>query len=106
MVPGRFVPTNPDLGDMLRRKDLHFEITYVVCFFSITHFQISKFQYSRFPKIWIPRTPYVRYGVASERAVRRLELRKNRLTAISVVNTGDELMNAIIVANQHMTQTG
>ena len=47
-----FLPTNPDLADILGRMDLSFEI---FCFFIvlIPNFWISRSQNSGFPKIWI-----------------------------------------------------
>ena len=52
MGPGGFVPTNPDLADMLGRTDLDFEPLFFG-FVWIPNFQISRFQISKFPEIWL-----------------------------------------------------
>ena len=54
MGPGGFLPTNPDLADILGRTDLDFDnfcFLFFVCF-GIPNFQISRFQISKFPEIW------------------------------------------------------
>ena len=57
MAPNRarriFVPTNPDLADILGRTDLNFDIFY---FFFIT-FWTPTFWISRSPDLQIPRFP-------------------------------------------------
>ena len=50
MGPGGFVPTNPDLADILGRTDLHFEILYFFVFW------IPNFWISRSPDFQIPRS--------------------------------------------------
>ena len=45
--PGGFFPTNPDLADILGRKDFDFENFYFFDFFGIPNYQIS-----RSPEIW------------------------------------------------------
>ena len=47
-----FVPTNPDLADILGDTDFDFENLYFFGFWGIPHFQISRFQISKFPEIW------------------------------------------------------
>ena len=49
-----FVPTNPDLADMLGRKDLNFENLYV---FDCLDPKFLDFQVPRSPNFWIPRSP-------------------------------------------------
>ena len=46
-----FVPTNPDLVDILGDTDFDFE-NVIFAFFWIPNFQISRSQISKFPEIW------------------------------------------------------
>ena len=47
-----FVPTNPDLADILGRTDLDFENFHFLDFCWIPNFQISRSQIFKFPDIW------------------------------------------------------
>ena len=69
MAPNRarriFVPTNPDLADILGRMDLNFENFDFFFHFldpKFLDFQDTKIWISRLPKIWISRLPKNPHG--------------------------------------------